>query len=238
MNYWRKVLSPSETQLNLTRVWKVSLVWVWHFPGSMGLLHALCAVLWWNTCCSLLFGLLAHKGHFRTALPLTSSFAVCSCGLQPLHPHGSARRASGGMGYGRDCSSALGWWTEGSSVTRGWILEESCVSAGSDGSVLPSSVSCFAHISVPWLLTSLAFWPAETVAHRASSVQEKCVEGWHVCLSDKMPPLYGSKLFLPIIVLGSYYVSYLKLYYNVAYKVKVCCCNNSVTISCLCLWKK
>lgn len=177
------MLSPSKPLWGWVVFRKVSLVWVWHFPGSTGLLHALCAVLWWNTCCSLLFGLLAHKGHFRTALPLTSSFAVCSCGLQPLHPHGSARRASGGMGYGRDCSSALGWWTESSSVTRGWILEESCVSAGSDGSVLPSSMSCFAHISVPWLLTSLAFWPAETVAHREPHLYGRNVWKGDTCAS-------------------------------------------------------
>lgn len=92
----------------------------------------------------------------------------------------------------------------------------------------------FLGCSLPWLSGLQRLWLTEGL----SSARGKCMEGWHVCLSDKTPPLYGSKLFLPIIVLGSYYVSYLKLYYNVAYKVKVSCCNNSVTISCLCLWKK
>lgn len=92
----------------------------------------------------------------------------------------------------------------------------------------------FLGCSLPWLSGLQRLWLTEDL----SSARGKCMEGWHVCLSDKTPPLYGSKLFLPIIVLGSYYVSYLKLYYNVAYKVKVSCCNNSVTISCLCLWKK
>lgn len=44
------------------------------------------------------------------------------------------------------------------------------MSAGSGGPVPPSSGSCFAPISIPWLLTSLAFWPAETVAHRGSLI--------------------------------------------------------------------
>jgi len=92
----------------------------------------------------------------------------------------------------------------------------------------------FLGCSLPCLSGLQRLWLTEGL----SSARGKCMEGWHVCLSDKTPPLYGSKLFLPIIVLGSYYVSYLKLYYNVAYKVKVSCCNNSVTISCLCLWKK
>lgn len=87
----------------------------------------------------------------------------------------------------------------------------------------------------PWLSGCAA------VAHDGTSVSPVCgrdAEECNACAwAGALPWLQRSKLLLPITLLGSYYVSYPKLFLFKQHHNKVCCGNTSVPVSCLCLWK-